>query len=291
MQIPKEVLKKVRLIELQSRKVVNSLFAGQYKSAFRGQGMTFSDFREYVPGDDVRAIAWNLTARSGKTYIKKFDEERESTLMLVVDVSGSSVFGTQKYFRGEIMAHLGALLGLSAVKANDPVGLLLFSDRVEHYVPPKKGRGQIHRILRDLLFYKPISKKTKISDALTYLQGVLKKKSQVFIFSDFFDQDYSGPLRMLARKHDVVAVQIRDPMEEKMPNLGLIALEDAETGQAIWVDSSSRGFQNAFREESMRRKAHREAELRSAQVSIIDVATDSDYVKPLIRFFQMRSRR
>jgi uncharacterized protein (DUF58 family) len=190
MELSPELLKKVKLLEIQTRKLVNSLFAGEYHSAFKGQGMTFSDFREYVPGDDVRHISWTLTARADKPYLKKYDEERELTLMIAVDVSGSGEFGSKVYLKKEVIAQMAALLSFSAVKNNDRIGLLLFSDTVEHYVPPKKGRGHVHRILRDILFFEPRSKKTKISEALEHLRAVLNKKTNVFIFSDFLDNDY-----------------------------------------------------------------------------------------------------
>ncbi|MGE3388327.1 MAG: DUF58 domain-containing protein, partial [Bdellovibrionales bacterium] len=213
MSLPPEILKKVKLLEISTRRVVNNLFAGEYHSAFKGQGMTFSEFREYVPGDDVRSIAWALTARAGKPYIKKYDEEREMTLMLAVDVSGSEDFGSRHYLKGEVITHLAALLSFSAVKNKDPVGLLLFSDQIEHYVPPRKGRGQVHRILRDLYYFKPKSRRTSIDTAMTYLQGVLKKKANVFLFSDFFDHGFDRSLSMIGKKHEAVAVVVADPAE------------------------------------------------------------------------------
>ena len=216
MSLPPEILKKVKLLEISTRRLVNNLFAGEYHSAFKGQGMTFSEFREYVPGDDVRTISWPVTARAGKPYIKKFDEERELTLMLVVDISGSSQFGSGEYFKGEVMAHLAALLSFSASKNKDAVGLLLFSDQVEHYVPPKKGVSHVHRILRDLYYFKPKSHGTHITLALDYLYGVLKKRSHIFLLSDFMENSsYDRALKMLHRKHDIVAVVVHDEMEKK----------------------------------------------------------------------------
>ena len=252
MTLPAEILKKVKLLELSTRKLVNNLFAGEYHSAFKGQGMTFSEFREYSPGDDIRAISWPVTARMGKPYIKKFDEERELTLMLVVDVSGSENFGTKSYLKGEVITHLAAILSFAAVKNNDPVGLILFSDQVEHYVPPKKGRGHVYRILRDLYYFKPRSKKTKISVALEYLQAMLRKRSTVFIFSDFLDNNYDQALRQIGRKHDLIACVVRDQAEREMPNVGLIELEDAETEEVITVDTSSRSFRLAYEKHGVR---------------------------------------
>ena len=220
MDFPVEVLKKVKLIELSTRKLVNNIFAGEYHTMFKGQGMTFADFREYVPGDDVRAISWPLTAKAGKPYIKKFEEEREMTLILAVDISGSSDFGTGAFFKGEIMTHLAAVLAFSAVKNNDQVGLLLFSDQVEHFVPPKKGRGHVYRILRDLLFFKPKSSQTKMNTALQYLNGILKKRAAIFLFSDFVDEGFDKALRMLGDRHDVVACVVQDMAEDELPDWG-----------------------------------------------------------------------
>ncbi|MBK9321572.1 MAG: DUF58 domain-containing protein [Bdellovibrionaceae bacterium] len=288
MSLPAEVLKKVKLLEINTRKMVNNLFAGEYHTHFKGQGMTFSDFREYVPGDDVRAISWPLTARTGKPYIKTFEEERELTFILVVDVSGSSDFGTGQYFKGEIMTHLAALLAFSAVKNHDQVGLLLFSDQVEHFVPPKKGRGQVHRILRDLFYYRPKSHETKISVALTYLQGLLKKRATVFIFSDFIDEGYDQALRLLGRKHEVVACVVNDKSEADLPNLGVVDLEDAETGEVLTVDTSSEAFRKEYLRELKKRKEIRDKQLRLAQVERIDIVSGEDYVDPLLEFFKRR---
>ncbi len=288
MSLPAEVLKKVKLLEINTRKMVNNLFAGEYHTHFKGQGMTFSDFREYVPGDDVRAISWPLTARTGKPYIKTFEEERELTIILAVDVSGSADFGTGQYFKGEIMTHLAALLAFSAVKNNDQVGLLLFSDQVEHFVPPKKGRGQVHRILRDLFYYKPKSHETKISTALTYLQGLLKKRATIFIFSDFIDEGYDQALRLLGRKHEVVACVVNDKAEEDLPNIGVVDLEDAETGEVITVDTSSEIFRKDYLRELKKRKEARDKQLRLAQVERIDIVSGEDYVDPLVAFFKKR---
>lgn len=291
MSLPPEILKKVKLLEISTRRKVNNLFAGEYHSAFKGQGMTFSEFREYVPGDDVRAIAWSLTARTGKTYIKKYDEERENTLMLAVDVSGSEDFGTRSYFKGEVITHLAALLGFSAVKNKDPVGLLLFSDQVEHFVPPRKGRGQIHRILRDLYYFKPKSRGTRIQVAVEFLQGVLKKRSNVFLFSDFLDRSFEQSLRMVGKRHETVAVVVADPGELKLPNIGLIDIEDPETGEILSLDSGSPFVRKQYEQLMRDRKELRDQELRRAQVERIDVLTDKDIVQPLVQFFQRRHRR
>lgn len=291
MELSPELLKKVKLLEIQTRKLVNSLFAGEYHSAFKGQGMTFSDFREYVPGDDVRNISWALTARADKPYIKKYDEERELTLMIAVDVSGSGEFGSKYYLKKDVIAQLAALLSFSAVKNNDRIGLLLFSDTVEHFVPPKKGRGHVHRILRDILFFEPRSRKTKIADALDHLRAVLNKKTNIFIFSDFIDTGYERALRFLGRKHDTVAVVVEDQFEEELPSMGLIEMEDAETGEIMAVDTSNPLFKKHYKEKNIERKRMRDQELRKSGVDKIEIKTTNDFVNPLISYFKMRTHR
>lgn len=288
MGLPPEVLKKVKLLEINTRKLVTSLFAGEYHTAFKGQGMTFADFREYVPGDDVRTISWPLTARTGKTFIKTFEEERELTLILAVDVSGSSDFGTGAYFKGEVMTHMAALLAFSAVRNNDQVGLLLFSNQVEHFVPPKKGRGHVHRLMRDLYYFKPKSNRTQISSALSYLQGVLKKKASVFIFSDFMDEGYDRALRILGQKHDVVACVVSDAAEYDLPDMGVVDVQDAETGEILTVDTSSADFREEYKKTRLQEKDKRDRLLRLSQVDRVDVSSSEDFVNPLIAFFKKR---
>jgi uncharacterized protein (DUF58 family) len=289
--LPPEILKKVKLLEINTRKIVNSLFAGQYHSAFKGQGMTFAEFREYVPGDDVRAISWPVTARTGKTFIKKFDEEREMTIMLVVDISGSLNFGSGEYFKGEVITHLSALLGFAAAKNNDHVGLLLFTDQVEHFVPPKKGRGHVQRILRDLYFHKPKSQGTKVSVAVAHLRGILKKRATVFIFSDFQDNSYAPALKTMSKKHDVVAVVVQDPAEMNLPALGLVDLVDSETGEMLTVDTSSPFFKKAYADEIAQQRQARERELRQSGVDRVDVVSGADFVDPLIAYFRKKNAR
>ena len=288
MGLPPEVLKKVKLLELNTRKLVNNLFAGEYHTAFKGQGMTFADFREYVPGDDVRSISWPLTARTGKTFIKTFEEERELTLILAVDVSGSSDFGTGPYFKGEVMTHMAALLAFSAVKNNDQIGLLLFSDQVEHFVPPKKGRGHVQRLLRDLFYFKPKSHKTKLSNGFSFLQGALKKRATVFVFSDFMDEGFDQSLRLLGRKHDVVACVVNDAAEYSLPNMGVIEVQDAESGEVMTVDTSSAHFRKEYEDAVQKRKEARDRMLRKSQVDRVDVKSSNDYVDPLVAFFKKR---
>lgn len=291
MSLPDEILKKVKLLEISTRKLVNNQFAGEYHTMFKGQGMTFSDFREYVPGDDVRTISWALTARTGKPYIKKFDEERELTVILAVDVSGSADFGTGEYFKGEAMTHIAALIAFSAVKNKDQVGLLLFSDQVEHYVPPGKGRGHVHRILRDLFYFKPKSRRTKLSVGLDYLQGVLKKRAAVFVISDFMDENFDSALRLLGRKHDVAALVMQDKAELELPDLGVIELQDAETGELVTVDTSSESFRKDFQSQLKNRREKREKLLKQSQVSRVDLTSSGNYVDPLISFFKSRKRK
>ena len=291
MALPKEVLKKVKLLEINTRKLVNNIFSGEYHTHFKGQGMTFADFREYVPGDDVRTISWSLTAKTGKTFIKTFEEERELTMILAVDVSGSTVFGSGEFFKGEVMTHLAALLAFSASKNNDQVGLLLFSDQIEHFVPPKKGRGHIQRILRDLFYFKPKSSKTKISVGLSYLLGVLKKRATIFVFSDFFDPQFDQALRLLGRKHDVVACVVQDDLETNLPDLGIIDVQDSETGELMTVDMGSSLFRKNYSIQMNRSKAERDKKLRQSQVDRIDIDSSKNYVDPLVTFFKKRSRR
>lgn len=291
MSLPPEILKKVKLLDIRTRKLVNNLLAGEYHTAFRGQGMTFAEFREYEPGDDVRAISWPLTARMGRPFIKKFEEERELTLLLMVDVSGSGDFGTGEYLKGEVIAHLAALLGFAASKNNDPVGLVLFSDRVEHFVPPKKGRGHVYRMLRDLYYFKPESRQTQIATALDFARGILSKRSSIFIFSDFIDQGFESSLRLLGQKHDVISVLVKDPMEVEIPKMGLIDIHDPETGEILTVDTSSYSFQKDFKAEVERKNSVRQQMLKKARVDIVEVDSEKDITEPLIGFFKRRNRR
>jgi uncharacterized protein (DUF58 family) len=251
--------------------------------------MTFSDFREYVPGDDVRSISWNLTARTGNTYIKKYEEERELTMILAVDISGSVNFGSENYFKGEVLTHLSALLGFAASKNNDNVGLLLFSDQVEHYVPPKKGRGHIQRILRDLYYHEPKSKMTNIAAVVEYLSGVLKKRGTVFIFSDFMDpRPFATALKRLARRHETIAVQISDPIEEQLPSLGLVDFIDPESGEVLTVDTASPIFKRHYRQGFRAYNDKVGSELKKSRVDLIEVRNGEDFVQPLANYFKKR---
>ncbi len=291
MLLPEAILKKVKLLEISTRKLVNTVFVGEYHTAFKGQGMTFSEFREYVPGDDVRSISWALTARAGKPYIKKYDEEREMTMMLLVDISGSSDFGSGENFKGEVMVYLAALLAFSAAKNKDQVGLLLFSDQVEHFVPPAKGQGHVRRLLRDLYYHQPKSRGTKLATAFQYLPGILKKRSVVFIISDFFDEGFDQSLRLLGRRHDVVAIVVNDRAEIEIPDMGVVDLQDAETGEIISVDSSSKVFREHWKETRKELIQKRDKMLRLAHVDRVDIDSGGEYIDPLIKFFKMRNHR
>lgn len=291
MSLTPEVLKQIRKLELSTRKLVNNLFAGQYHAAFKGQGMTFSDFREYVAGDDVRSISWPLTARTGKTFVKKYEEERELTLMLVIDVSGSTRFGSTTFQKKEVINQLAAILAFSAARNNDYVGLIMFTNSVEHVLPPRRGRSHCMRLLRDLFVFEPLGRQTHMTVALEYIMGILKKRAIVFVLSDFMDTNYERPLRLLSRKHDVVSVVVEDGFELNFPKVGLLNLGDLETGHQQLVDTSSKKFQKAFRESAEARRQGRDLILKRAQVDRIDVFTQDDIVAPLIEFFRKRRRR
>lgn len=290
MSVPAEILKKVKLLELRTRKTVNNQFAGEYHTKFKGQGMTFSDFREYVPGDDVRTISWALTARTGKPYIKKFDEERELTVILAVDISGSTDFGSGENLKGEAIVNLAALISFAAVANKDQVGLLLFSDQVEHFVPPGKGRGHVHRMMRDLYYTRPKSRGTNMRVGLEYLQGILKKKAAIFVLSDFLDKGYEQSLRWLGKKHEVLAVVVQDDFEKKLPDLGLIEVEDAETGEMMVLDSSSDLFRRQYQKNWSEQSELRNKTLKASQVAVVEVSSNGQYVDPLIQYFRSRRR-
>ena len=244
--LPKEILKKVRHIELKTRNLVNDVFSGEYHSVFKGMGMEFSEVREYQFGDDIRKIDWNVTARSNKPFVKVYEEERELTVMLVVDASGSGQFGTGEKFKSEIAAEICALLAFSAIKNNDKVGLLIFTDDIEKYIPPAKGRSHVLRVIREILYFQPKSKRTNIKQGLEYLLRGLKRHTIVFLVSDFDDTEYMKPLKILNKKHDVIAIQTYDQREITLPNVGLIKLQDSETGEELWVDTSRAKFRNRY---------------------------------------------
>lgn len=289
--LPATVRKKVKRLEIRTKKLVDNLFGGEFRTAFRGQGITFSEFREYVAGDDVRAISWPVTARTGKTFIKKFDEEREQTVVLAVDISGSVDFGSGEYLKGEVINHISALLALSASRNRDQVGLLLFSDQVEHFVPPKKGHGHVQRILRDLYYFKPSSHRTRLEPGLRHLQRVLKKRSLVFLLSDFLDEGFEKSLRSLGQKHEVVAISVEDPKERELPDLGLLELQDSETGQWMVIDSSAATVRSAWKLKQEQIHKRRKQMLRQSQVAQIQISAEKDFVPPLVAFFRQRHKR
>jgi len=289
--VPKEILKKVKRIEIQTRGLVNDVFSGEYHSVFKGRGMEFAEVREYQFGDDIRTIDWNVSARMGHPFVKVFEEERELTVMLVVDVSSSGNFGTFERMKGEIAIEICALLAFSAIKNNDKVGLIIFTDRIEKYVPPKKGKTHVLRVLRELLYYEPEGRGTNISMALEYLSSVIHRRSVVFVVSDFISDDYQKAMQIANRRHDLVAVTITDPRELELPNIGLIELEDAESGEVLLLDTADSTTRSMFTSETSSQKAQRDKMLRSMNVDTIDIRTDVSYVEPLIKFFRMRAQR
>ena len=289
--LPKEVIKKIRRIEIRTKKLVNELFSGEYHSTFKGQGMEFEEVRQYEPGDDVRLIDWNVTARMGLPYIKKFREERELTVILLIDVSSSGQFGTRDRFKNETAAELGALLAFSAIKNNDKVGLIIFTDQIEIFVPPKKGRAHVLRIIREILYFKPEGKGTNIAAALEYFNKVIRRKSVVFLVSDFLSEGFTKPLQIANNKHDIIAIKVSDPREITFDNVGLIELEDAETGEVLIIDTGSKEFRKEFAAQSAEDVAGLKKGFRAINLDFINIRTDQSYISPLINFFKMREKR
>ena len=289
--IPKEILKKVKRIEIQTRGLVNDVFSGEYHSVFKGRGMEFSEVREYTLGDDIRTIDWNVTARMGHPFVKVFEEERELTVMLVVDASSSGEFGTVSQMKGEIAAEICALLAFSAIKNNDKVGLIIFTDGVEKYVAPKKGKSHVLRVIREILYHQPRGRRTDIRAALEYLSRVTSRRAVVFLVSDFLSSGYENALQIANKKHDIVAITVTDPREIELPNVGFIELEDAETGETFLVDTASAGVRGTFSARTAEAVSRREKIFRSMNVDTIDIRTDVSYIEPLIRFFRMRAKR
>jgi len=285
------LLKKVRKIEIKTKGLSNHIFAGEYHTAFKGKGMAFSEVREYQPGDDIRSIDWNVTARYNSPFVKVFEEEREMTVMLLIDVSASGNFGTQEQFKRELATELAAILAFSAIKNNDKVGVIFFTDKVEQFIPPKKGKSHILRIIREVLAFEPTGKGTDISGALEYFSAVIKKRSICFILSDFMSKEFERPLKIASKKHDLVALRIHDTREGSLPNVGLIPIQDAETEKMLFVDTSSKKVRDNF----AKNRAQATEKLRklfpASGVDLIDITTGSDYVKPLINFFKNRGKR
>ncbi len=288
---PKEILKKIRRIELRTRRLVNSMFAGQYHSVFKGRGMNFEEVREYAPGDEIRSIDWNVTARMNAPYIKKYTEERELTVMLLVDVSASGIFGSVQLSKRELAAEVASILAFSAINNNDKVGLILFTDRIELFIPPKKGRLHTLRLIREMLYFEPEGRGTDLAGALDYLNLVVSRRSVVFMISDFLAPDFTKALTVTSKRHDLVAMPVIDKGESELPNVGIVTLEDAETGAQIDVNTGSKAVRRALREINEERLADLEYLLRSRRVDIVRLSTSEDYLIPLRSFFELRERR
>ena len=294
--LDQELIKQIRRIQIYTNRAVNEAFAGEYESTFKGRGMQFDEVREYTPGDDIRTIDWNVTARTGRPHIKRFVEERELTVMLLVDLSASGEFGSTNKFKNEMAAELCAVLAYSAIKNNDKVGLITFTDRIEHFIPPKKGSQHVLRVIRELLCHDPTHRATDIAGALDYLARVVRKRAIVFLVSDFLptnngskpDDDLQPKLLLLNKRHDLIAVVVRDRHERNLPKLGLIELEDAETGRTVLVDTSARGIQRQYGMLAERFDQDLHSMLRGIGVDAIDVATDRPFTQELVRFFKMR---
>ena len=291
MRDPKEILKKIRRIELRTRRLVNSSFAGQYHSVFKGRGMNFEEVREYTPGDEIRSIDWNVTARMNAPFVKKYTEERELTVMLMVDVSASGNFGSVDLSKRELAAEVAAILAFSAINNSDKVGLLLFSDTVELFIPPKKGRLHTLRLIREMLYFEPKGRGTNITAALEYLNKVINRRAVMFLISDFMAPDYTKPLTAASRRHDLVAMPIVDPGEEQLPDVGLITFEDAETGEQIEINTSSRAVRNAYAAAEASRRKELEKLFGMRGIDVVPLMTNEDYLLPLRAFFERRERR
>ena len=289
--IPREILKQVRRIEISTRGLVNEVFSGEYHSVFKGRGMNFAEVREYQYGDDIRSIDWNVTARNGSPFVKIFEEERELTVMLVVDVSASGDFGSRERLKGEVAVEICALLAFSAIKNNDKVGLIIFSDRIEKFVPPRKGRRHVLRVLRELLYHRPEGRGTDITGALEYLTHVQRKKAVTFLVSDFLDSGFDKALAVVGRRHDLVAVRLGDARERELPPLGYVEMEDPETGEGVMVNTSDPHFRMAYATRVANERSELDRSLRKSKVDVIEIETGEPYVRPLMRFFQDRARR
>ena len=289
--IPKEILKQVNRIELRTRNVVNNLFAGEYHSVFKGQGMEFAEVREYQAGDEVRSIDWNVTARVGRPFIKVFDEERELTVVLVVDASASGAFGSGQRMKGEAGVEISALLAFAAIKNNDRVGLLIFTEDIEVFIPPKKGRKHVLRVIRELLYFRPRGTGTSIAGALEYLNRLINRRSVFFLISDFIDRDYARALKLVRRRHDLICVSLVDPRERQLPNIGFVSLHDAESGEQMLIDTSSLRIRQQFAERQLKLANARATLFRRLRIDEVKVDVSQSYVDPLVQFFQTRMTR
>jgi uncharacterized protein (DUF58 family) len=289
--LPREVIRQIRRLQLKARRAVEDLLGGEYHSVFKGTGIAFEEVRAYQPGDDIRTIDWNVTARMGHPFIKRFVEERELTVVLAVDCSGSNQFGTRLQQKREVAAELAAVLAFSAISNNDKVGLIAFTDRVERFVPPRKGTRHVLRLIRDVLFYEPKGRRTSLAGGLDHLNRVQRKRSIVFLFSDFLDVGYERQLRRTSRRHELIAVRLSDPREEQLPDVGLVVLEDAETGERLLVDTGSAVVRDSYRGAGERRSEELRKLMRSAGVDLIEVSTDGAHLDALVRFFRQRQKR
>ena len=289
--IPRELLKKVRHIEIRTRSLVNDIFGGEYHSVFKGQGVTFSEVREYQPGDDIRLIDWNVTARFNHPYVKVMEEERELTVYIVYDASRSGHFGTTDSFKAELAAEIGAVLGFSAIRNNDKVGLLIFSEEVERFIPPKKGSSHVLRVVRELLYHEPEGKGTNIDEALSYLLRVANRRSVVFLISDFLDSQVSQTMQVANQKHDLIGIQVYDPGEKNLPDVGLVKIHDAETDETFWLDTTSDKVRTDYSRRFNQRMEEFQKDCLRKKLDIIPIETGSDFVEPLMRYFRLREKR
>jgi uncharacterized protein (DUF58 family) len=289
--LPREVLRQIRRLQLKARRAVEDVLGGEYHSVFKGTGIAFDEVRAYQPGDDVRAIDWNVTARMGQPFVKRYIEERELTVLLVIDASGSLHFGTRAQLKREVAGELAAVLAFSAIANNDRVGLIQFTDRVEHFLPPRKGTRHVLRLIRDVLFWQPKRRGTSLREGLDYLNRVLRRRAVVFLFSDFLDQDYERAVRRTGRRHDLVAVRVTDPREEDLPAVGLVELEDSESGRHLLLNTSSKAVRETFRAQALARRNAVRQLTRSAGIDLIEVSTDGGHLDALVRFFHLRERR
>ena len=289
--IPKRILQKVKHIEIRTKGLVNDLFGGEYHSVFKGQGMTFSEVREYYPGDDIRLIDWNVTARNNAPFIKVFEEERELTVYILVDISSSGGFATTNQLKSDICAELASVLGFSAIKNQDKVGLILFSSKVEKYIPPQKNKSHILRLIREVLFHKPANNETSIKTALDFLMNVSSRRSVVFLISDFIDKHYWKSLKLANKKHDLIGIRISDPAEKRIPNLGLLKILDPETNEEYWVDTTSKKDRDNSEKSINEKWDSFNNKSKKNNFDVISVTTNRDYVEPLMSFFQKRERR
>ncbi len=286
-----ELLKKVRLIELKTKGLSNQIFSGEYHSAFKGRGMAFSEVREYMPGDEIRTIDWNVTARFDKPYVKIFEEERELTMMLLVDMSASGQFGSRVKTKAELITELCAVLAFSAIQNNDKVGVIFFTSEVEKFIPPKKGRSHILRIIRELIDFKPKHKGTNLQEALRYFNSVIKKRSITFLLSDFNDKNYDSALRVANQKHDLVGIHIQDRLDVELPDIGFVPLKDLETNQEIWVDTSSKKVRNAYQINQKKKGEELKQMFRKSGVDFTTINTHLPYTQPLMKLFKQREAR